>query len=402
MALKILLAPHRYLQGPHILSQVGEQLQNIGIRNPLILASRSGRKAVEPALSDGMKSCGITYAFIEFSGECTFTEIERVKQACLAGRHDAIINCGGGKVIDTGRAAAAGHARNVTKVPPADLPGFGADVKCVNIPTVAATDGATSLSALVYSDEGPIEATMKFPHNPAMVVVDTAVIAGAPIRFLVAGIGDALTTYFEGDMTYRTGSPATGARAPSTRTGRALARLCFDLIMEFGVQGKTEAEAGIPGPGLEALVEATVLLSGLGFENTGLSAAHSVGNAFHHIRGYFEKPPLHGELTGFGTLVQLMLEEREPTFLGKIFGFCRSVGLPTTFQELGLRDVTDEALTKVADAASRDRLIHSMAGANKEGDGEGRFYDHLAIVSAMKAADAFGRLLALSYSTSAA
>ena len=392
MALKILLAPHRYLQGPHILSRVGEQLQNMGIRNPLILASPSGKKAVEPSLSDGLKTCGITYAFIQFGGECTFKEIKRIKEACVAGAHDAIINCGGGKTIDTGRAAAAAHGRNVTKSPPEAYPGFGAGVKCVNIPTVAATDGATSLSALVYSEKGTIEATMKFPHNPTMVVVDTAVIAAAPIRFLVAGMGDALTTWFEGEMNHRTESPSIGTRAPSTRTGRALAKLCFDLLMEFGVQAKAEAEAGVPGPGLEALLEATVLLSGLGFENSGLSAAHSVGNAFHHIHEYFEAPRLHGELTSFGTLVQLMLEEREPSFLDRIFGFCRAVGLPVTFEELRLKNVDDKALLKVADVASRDILIQSMAGASKVGDGEGRFYDHVAIFNAMRAADTYGRL----------
>ncbi len=394
MALKILVAPHRYLQGPHILSRVGEQLRNMGIVKPLLLASPNGRRAVEPALSDGLRACGLAYAFLDFHGECTFEEIERVKKACLAGGHDAIVNCGGGKTIDTGRAAAAAHARNVAKSPPEFYPAFGAGVKCVNIPTVAATDGALSLSALVYSDKGVIVATMKFPHNPSMVVVDTAVIAKAPLRFLVAGIGDALTTMFEGEMNVRTASPSVGTQAQATRTGRALARLSFDLLMEFALQGKAEAASGIPGPGLEALVEATVLLSGLGFENSGLSAAHSVGNAFHYIEECFTEPRLHGELSAFGTLVQLMLEEREPTFLDRIFGFCRAVGLPTTFDELTLKDVTDEALVRVADAASRDRLIQSMAGAARQGDAEGRFYDHIAIFNAIKAADVYGRLFA--------
>ncbi len=392
MALKVLLAPHRYIQGPSILSKVGEQLQGIGIKNPLILASPNGRRAVEPALTDGLKACAIAYGFIQFGGDCTFREIERVKEACLTGGHDSIINCGGGKAIDTGRAAAAPYARNVRKLPPEFLSAFGAGVKCVNIPTVAATDGATSRFALVYSERGTVEATLELPENPAMVVVDTAVIAKAPIRFLVAGMGDALTTHFEGEMTYRTGSPARAGLALSTRTGRALAKLCFDILMEFGLQGKAEAEAGVPGPGLEALVEATVLLSGLGFENSGLSAAHSVGNAFHYINDSFEEPRLHGELTAFGTLVQLMLEEREPAFLDRIFGFCRTVELPTTLEELRLKNVDDEALMKVAAAASRDRLILSMAGANKEGGADGGFYDHVAIFNAIKATDAYGRL----------
>ena len=101
---------------------------------------------------------------------------------------------------------------------------------------------------------------MKFPTNPTMVFVDTAVIAKSPVRLLVAGMGDALNTHFEADMNYRTASPSIGTRALSTITGRALAKLCLDILLEFGLQAKREAEAGIPGPGLEAVVEATVLL----------------------------------------------------------------------------------------------------------------------------------------------
>ncbi len=394
MMLKILRSPLRYVQGPGALSQMGEQLEMLGIKNPLILASPSAKKAVAPVLETSLQEKKIRYAFIDFGGQCNFKEIERVKNACLAGGHDAVINCGGGKTIDTGRAAATGPATNVQKEPPEFMPKFGAGVACINVPTVAATDGGTSASALVYSDKGTVEALLKFPTNPTMVFVDTAVIAKSPIRLLVAGIGDALNTHFEADMNYRTASPSIGTRAWSTITGRALAKLCLDILLEFGLQAKREAEAGIPGPGLEALVEASVLLSGLGFENCGLSAAHAVAHGFDHVRNSFERPPYHGEQSGFGTLVQLMLERRSPEFLDKIFGFCRSVGLPTTFEELGLKKATDDVLERVADTASKNALIQSMAGASKERDREGRFYDNREIFNALKATDIYGRAFA--------
>jgi len=113
-------------------------------------------------------------------------------------------------------------------------------------------------------------------------------------------------------------------------------------MMDYGVQAKTEAEAKVAGPGLEAVAEANVLLSGLGFESDGLCAAHAVGHVFHHIPEYFSKPQFHGELVAFGTLTQLMLEGRKAEFLDKIFGFCRAVGLPTTLEEFTLKNVTDE------------------------------------------------------------
>ena len=391
MALKIFISPSRYVQGPDALVQLGEQLEFLGIRNPLILASASARKAVGPAITGGLTHRSIRHAFIDFGGESTWKEIEKIRDACIQGGHDAIINCGGGKTLDAGRCAAAGAATNVMKVPPEVFPKFGAGVPCVNIPTVAATDGATSSASLVHREDGTLEAIMVSPTNPLMVLVDTTVIAKSPVRLLVSGMGDALATYFEAEMCYRTSSPPTSTRALSTRTARALARLCFDILMEYGVQARTEAESGVPGPGLEAVTEANVLLSGLGFQSGGLSAAHAVGNAFEHVSQAFAQRRYHGETVAFGTLVQLMLESREPVFLDRIFGFCKAVGLPITFEELTLRNVSDATLYTVADVASRDIQMRSMAGASRVPDEQGRFLDHRAIFDALKAADAYGR-----------
>ena len=395
MILKMFAAPLKYIQGPGALSRLGEQLQALGISNPLVLASRSARRAVELAIANSLKECGILCAFTDFGGKCTWKEIENIKNACIQGGHDAIVNCGGGKVLDAGRCAAAGIATNVMKVPPERIERFGAGVPCINIPTVAATDAATSASSLVHKEDGTVEAIMAFPTNPLMVCVDTTVIARSPVRLLVAGMGDALATYFEADMCFRTSTPSTSGRALSTRTGRALAKLCFDIVIEYGLQAKIEAEAQVAGPGIEAVTEANILLSGLGFQNGGLSAAHAVGNAFDYVAEAFRKPQFHGETVAFGTLVQLMLESRAPEFLNKIFGFCKAVGLPTTFEELTLNDQNDETLGRIAEVASRDILIRSMCGAGRERDLEGRFFDRSLILSALKAVDAYGRAMSI-------
>ena len=394
MALKIFVSPLRYVQGPHALLQMGGQLATLGIKNPLILASPSAKKAVEQAITEGLSAKGIRFAFVDFGGESTWKEIERVKNVCIEGGHDAVVNCGGGKTLDTGRAAAARDAINVQKWPPEFIPQLGAGVPCINVPTVAATDASTSAGSLVHAAGGTVEAIVVFSTNPTMVFVDTAVIAKSPVRLLVAGMGDALATYFETDMCRRTGTPVIGTDAMSTRAAQALSRLCLDILMEYGLQAKVEAEAGIPGPGIESIAEANVLLSGLGFEGGGLAAAHAVGNAFEHIRGSFEKHLYHGELVAFGTLTQLMLEGRKPEYLDRIFGFCRAVGLPITFEEMTLKRMSGEALETVASLASRSALIRSMVGARKEPDTEGSFFDSREIVSALKAADAYGRAFA--------
>jgi glycerol dehydrogenase len=391
MSLKIMIAPLRYVQGPDALGQIGAQLRALGIKNPMVLVDRGARNDVESLLVAGLNAKRISHAFVEFRGECCWPEIERVKALCVAGGHDGVVSCGGGKTLDTGRCVASGAAINVEKTPPEKFAKLGAGVPCINVPTIAATDASTSAASLVYGSDGRVEATVVFPTNPTMVLVDTTVIARAPVRFLVAGMGDALATHFEADMCLRTKGPSLQTGAQTTRTAQALGRLCFDILMEFGVRAKTEAEAGIPGPAFEAVVEANVLLSGLGFESGGLSAAHAVGHAFHHIRSLFGKPLLHGELVAFGTLVQLVMEARKPEFLETIFGFCRAVGLPTTFSQMTLGGVGDDAMETVALAASRDILIRTFAGACSERDEQGRFFDHKEIFHALKATDAYGK-----------
>ncbi len=73
--------------------------------------------------------------------------------------------------------------------------------------------------------------------------------AGIPVqrevasRLTVAGMGDALATYFEARACQR--SEATScAGGNTTGAAMALAELCFDTLMEEGVKAKIALEAG--------------------------------------------------------------------------------------------------------------------------------------------------------------
>ena len=57
-------------------------------------------------------------------------------------------------------------------------------------------------------------------------MVDTQIIANAPVSFLVAGMGDALGTYFEGRASIRTESPSLEGTG-ITRVGMAIAKECY-------------------------------------------------------------------------------------------------------------------------------------------------------------------------------
>jgi glycerol dehydrogenase len=390
MTTKVLLAPSRYVQGPDALADIADHLATFGIGNPLILVDPNARGAIQGSITRSLESKGMRHVFAEFQGECTWGEIRRVADMCRRGRHDAIISCGGGKTMDTGRAAATGKAVNAGVVPPKVIEKVGADCPCIQVPTIASTDAATARACLVYNEEGIFQTVIIAPANPLMVMADTRVIAAAPVRTLVAGMGDALSTYFEASICDRTASE-THAGGLATRAALMMGRLAFDILMEYGLEARKENENGIAGPALEAVVEANILLSGVGYESGGLSAAHAIAESLTVIQDHFDPPPLHGEVVAFGTLALLWMEERNRELLDRIIGFCQSVGLPTTFAEMGLKGLADEDLGIVAAAAAKDPLIRSMPRASKKPDAEMRFYDPAEIFNGLKEADAYSR-----------
>jgi hypothetical protein len=104
--------------------------------------------------------------------------------------------------------------------------------------------------------------------NPSIVLVDMNVIAAAPVRFLVSGMGDVLSTWFEARSCNWTQS-RNECGGLSTRAGLYLAKACYETLLEYGVQAMKDNEAHLVSPSLNSVTEANILLSGIGFESSG-------------------------------------------------------------------------------------------------------------------------------------
>jgi glycerol dehydrogenase len=216
------------------------------------------------------------------------------------------------------------------------------------------------------------------PRNPDLVLVDTQVIAEAPVRYLVAGMGDALSTWFEADSC-RTAYSPNQCGGLGTLASYALARLCYDTIREYGVAARIACEQKVVTPALSHIVEANSLLSGLGFEIAGLASAHSIHNGLTRLpatHDYF-----HGEKVAIGTLAGLFLTDRPSQVVREVYDFCESVGLPTTLADIGIPDATDDDLRIVAEAACAEgeTIHHEPCPISAD-----------AVVAALKTADRFG------------
>jgi len=129
-------------------------------------------------------------------------------------------------------------------------------------------------------------------------------------------------------------------------------------LIEDGYNALAAAERQAVTPALERLVEANTLLSGLGFESSGLAAAHSVHNGLTVADGthaYY-----HGEKVAFGTLVQLVLEGKASTEIDEVLTFSHAVGLPITLADIGLLASDADMLDAVAKRSTADtETIHN-------------------------------------------
>ena len=273
-----------------------------------------------------------------------------------------MVGLGNGKTLDTAKAAA-----------------YEAKLPVAIVPTIAATDAPCSALSVIYTPEGEFKRYLILPRNPDLVLVDTQIIANAPVRLLVSGMGDALATWFEaescmkkyaGNMTGDLGS----------MSAYALARLCYDTLLKYGVTAKTSCEAHVVTAALEHIVEASTLLSGLGFESGGLAASHAIHNGLTVLEQTHQY--YHGEKVAFGTLTSLFLTDKPTETINEVYSFCVSIGLPSTLADIGLAEASDEALLKIATASCAEgETIHNepipvtpdmVFSALKTADAEGR------------------------------
>ena len=341
---RAMIAPARYIQGAGIMANLGRYLGLLPARRVVVLISQGGQQRFGQRLEQTLADVNIVSKVCLFAGECSYEEVARVASVVRANDHfaaDCLIAVGGGKCIDAGKAIA-----------------FRLGIPIVVFPTIASTDGPTSAVAVMYDEAGVALGGEFYPHNPALVVVDSEIIATAPPRFLAAGIADALASLYElrVNVANSQGRSTIGARAPLAVQAmvEAGAEILFrDGFAAMKAVGNSEVTAE-----LENVIEANTLISGIGFESGGLAVVHAVAaglTAVSSVRQTF----LHGELVAIGILAQLLLlnEQEEAE---KVACFFKSIGLPTRLANLNVSIDDAEAMDAIVDKAVAAPFVHHV------------------------------------------
>ena len=183
----IFAAPGKYIQGRGELRFLSQHISKLG-KKALVIASELGVDRIHDAMN-GSDCSACELHFVPFEGECSMTEINRMQEIFRENNCDIVVGAGGGKVLDTAKATAC-----------------FLNAPCVIIPTAVSSDAPCSALSVIYHDDGSLDRRLPLPSSPDIILVDSELIAKAPVRLLVAGMGDAFSTYFEARACYASAS----------------------------------------------------------------------------------------------------------------------------------------------------------------------------------------------------
>jgi len=249
-----------------------------------------GERALDssgPQLEESFKGTDFRYSFVPCARLSCASEFDRVDALEEVQNADVICGVGGGSSMDISKAVA-----------------FRRGLPLIMLPTTASSDAPCTSVYLTYSEDGSSIVSDHTHHKgPDLVMIDSAVIADAPARLLAAGIGDALTTWYEGSACYKNPRLNPGI----TETALMLSKLCRTIVMRDGLAAYEAVKAHAVTPQLESVLEANCFLSGVGGLNTGCACAHGFGDWLCSVPGGHGY--MHGERVFTGLILQLILEK---------------------------------------------------------------------------------------------
>lgn len=337
---RVIMSPNKYIQGQGELSNLAFHVSLLG-NSAFIITDEFVFNLVGSIVKKSFEHLSLPYHIENFRRECCQTEIDRLREICKMNRSNIIIGLGGGKALDIAKAVA-----------------YYENLPAAIVPTSASTDAPCSAVSVIYTEEGTFDKYLVLRSNPNLIIMDTQVIANAPVRLFTAGMGDALSTYFEAKACAEASKSSSTGRS-ITKAALGLAKLCYETLLTDGLKAKMDVEKNLCTEAVENIVEANTYLSGIGFESGGLAAAHSIHNGLTLLEGC--RGLYHGEKVAFGTVVQLVLEKKSTAEINQVIQFCKSVGLPTTLKEMGIEEANREDLMQVAAAScAKGQPIHNM------------------------------------------
>jgi glycerol dehydrogenase len=311
----LLTAPVQYISGPNTLDDCGLFIVKWG-QNVLVSGGKRALTSVDSKLFPALETASVKYEVNQFSGECSDENVaalvEKVQRMAL----DAIIGVGGGKSLD-----AAKRAAEICNIP----------VIC--IPTIAATCAAASAMSVIYTEAGVHKKDHYLAKNPNLVLVDTEIIAKAPVEYLESGILDSLSKWYEGKAAFK------GVSNPDifTMSALKLAELLNEVMEEKAVNAVRAVKQQQATMAVTQITDLNIYLAAV-IQSIAKKTRGAAAHAIHAGLSVISESHaiLHGYKVGYGIVLQLFMEKQDLKEIGRVVNFFRKLDLEPSFKGLGL------------------------------------------------------------------
>lgn len=301
---------HRYVRFNGAAQKVGEYLSE-DYRKPVVITGEHSWEAFRKAGGD----VGANVPVLHYDGSVTFRNMDELTKQVLDAGADVIVAIGGGRLCDT--AKGVHHNTN--------LP-------IVTVPTIAATCAASSSVIIVYDENGKRIAGVPLRHGAELVIADPSIIAAAPERYLIGGIGDTLAKWYEAEgiqMHLSNPEPADTLGLMAAKVTRDYLIREGDLAIESVRRGESDETLGHM---VDVIVHVASCVGGFAGKNGRVSGAHAVHNGLTACPE--TQVSTHGQKVAYGILVQLAAQGDWDEF-DRLIPAYRKIGLPCSFEEVG-------------------------------------------------------------------
>ncbi len=308
--MKWMQLPRDVLIGHDVLQEIGTICKHLEVGKRAIIVSDSLTKKIAGAtVLEILSDAGYDVDLIEVSG-ISGENIAAVKNMAAEDKADFVLTVGGGTIIDTGKIAA-----------------FELCIPFISVPTIASHDGIASPRASIKDKRKGGTGSIQ-TQAPLAIVADTKIIASAPYRFTAAGCGDIIANYTavkDWQLAHRL------RNAEYSNYAAALSEMTANMILGNATEIKHQDEQSV-WTVVKALVSSGVAISIAGSSAPASGSEHKFSHALDMIA---ERPALHGEQCGVGTIMMTYLYGDD---WQRIRDVLREIGAPTTAKDLGIQD----------------------------------------------------------------